>query len=326
MFRLFIALNILLLNLYACKGGFESCRLKNVHSGVISNDALYIPLQNDQTLVFSKKAPDANIIKHDPYLRLYLITDKKNFKYPFRINMKLSLGTAGVDYKNVIEGKIVKDQIGLSSFATFSEPLHTPSLLLNSCCAIEGIITPLGIIEKEYIDRFLKIKEVSYADIGIRVHDKDSTVAVINADPFMKNNPFKKGDIVLEINDKKVKSAAAFMRSVLFSKIGSTCKVKIKRGSKISTFDVVAQKRAGGGFLSDTFLEVLGIYFDDDLYVIKIEENAKDYGLKIGDRLLAVNKRDVKNKQDVLELVDNPKNSSNLLFQRDQFQFFVKVN
>ncbi|MCK4975058.1 MAG: PDZ domain-containing protein, partial [Sulfurimonas sp.] len=283
MFRLFLALNFLLLNLYACKGGFEACRLKTIHSDAIFNQTLQIPVENNKRLLFSKTAPDAKIIKYDPYLSLYLVEDKKNFKHPFRINSKLSLGTAAVNNEIVVEGKIVKKQIGLNSFASYSEPLFAPSILLNSCCALEGIVTPNGIIEKEYLERFLKIQKVSYADIGIRVVDEKKLIIVNVSNPFMKNNPFKKDDCILKLNGKKVKNSATFMRDILFSKIGSTHKIKIKRDSKVLTLSVKSQKRDGGGFLSDTFLEFLGISFDKNANIIKIEKKALQYQLKLGD-------------------------------------------
>ena len=326
MFRLFLALNFLLLNLYACKGGFEACRLKTVHSDTISNQTLQIPVENNKRLVFSKTAPDAKIIKHDPYLSLYLVEDKKNFKHPFRINSKLSLGTAAVNNEIVVEGKIVKKQIGLNSFASYSEPLFAPSILLNSCCALEGIVTPNGIIEKEYLERFLKIQKVSYADIGIRVVDEKKLIIVNVSNPFMKNNPFKKDDCILELNGKKVKNSATFMRDILFSKIGSTHKIKIKRDSKVLTLSVKSQKRDGGGYLSDTFLEFLGISFDKDANIIKIEKKALKYQLKLGDKLLGINGEKIKSEDDILEILAKSKKSSHLLFQRGQFQFFVTVN
>lgn len=65
-------------------------------------------------------------------------------------------------------------------------------MLLNSCCAIEGIVTERGIIEKEYIDRFLKVKKVSYGDFGVRVKDVGSDVVVFSSNPFIEGNRFKK--------------------------------------------------------------------------------------------------------------------------------------
>jgi len=325
-FRLLLALNLLFFNLYACKGGFDSCRQKVADAGVIDGNSLHIPLQNNQKLIFSTTTPNAKIIKHDPYLSLYLVEDKNGFKYPFRINTNQSLGTFGVDNRNVIEGKIEKREMGLNGFATFSEPLSAPSLLLNSCCAIEGIVTERGIIEKEYIERFLKAKDVSYGDFGVRVKDVGSEVVVVSSNPFIKENSFKKNDIIIELDGKKVKSSAEFMRDVLFSKIGSVHSVKIKRGSEMLTLGAKSQKRIGGGYLSDTFLEFLGISFDKNLFIIKIEKKAQHYGLKLGDKLLQVNQKDVRQDGDILEIIDDPKKSADLLFQREDFQFFVKVN
>lgn len=326
MFKLFLALNFLLLNLYACKGGFEACKLKTIHSDAIVNQTLQIPVQKNHRLIFSQKTPNAKIIKHDPYLSLYLVEDKNRFKHPFRVNMNLSLGTAAVNTKTVVEGKILRHQIGLNTLATYNEPLPLPSMLLNSCCALEGIVTPRGIIEKEYIERFLKIKKVAYADIGIRVTDEKKLVVVNASNPFMKENPFQKDDCILELDGKKVKNSATFMRDILFSKIGSTHKVKIKRGTELLTFSVVSQNRDGGGYLSDTFLEFLGISFDKNSCIIKIEQKALKYRLKLGDKLLEINGKKIKNEEDVLKILTKSENSSNLLFQRDGFQFFVRVN
>ncbi len=326
MFRLFLALNFLLLNLFACKGGYESCKLKLVDSRTIQNETLQIPVLKNQRIIFSKKTPNAKIIKYNPFLSLYLIEDKKKFKHPFRINNHLSLGMASVDKKRAIEGKILKEQIGLNSFATFSEPLYAPALLLNSCCALEGIVTPEGIIQKEYIERFLKTKFTSYADIGIRVEDKKGCLLIKAINPFVKANPFKVNDCVLEFDGKKVKSAALLMRKILFSKIGSTHKIKLKRDSKILTFRVKTHKRSGGGYLSDTFLEFLGISFDENLYIVKIEKKAEKYGLDLGDKLLQINLKDITNKEDILKIISQSKDSSHLLFEREQFQFFIRVN
>ncbi len=326
MLRLLLALNLLLLNLFACNGDFESCRSKVVDSESIVNQTLQIPVQNNQRIIFSKNAPNMKIIKHDSFLSLYLVEDTKKFKYPFRVNMNYAMGTLGVDNHRVVEGKILKKQIGLESFATFSEKLSTPSLLLNSCCALEGIVTERGIIEKEYIDRFLKAKTVSYADFGIRVREVGSLAVVDSINPFMENNPFMKDDIILELDGKKVKSASKLAHDILFSQIGSAHNIKIKRGNKVFLVNVISQNRVGGGFFSNTFLEHFGISFDRNLIIIKIEKSAEHYGLKVGDKLIQIGTKSVKNDEDISKAVEGGKKSINLLFERDHFQFFVKLN
>jgi len=325
MFKLFIALNILLLNIYACKGGFDSCKKKIIDSNSISNQQLQIIVDKNKRLIFSKTPPKSKILKHDKFLHLYLVEDKKGFKYPFRVNNKLTLGTAAVDKKMVLEGKILKHQIGLNKLASYNQPLFIPSILVNSCCALEGIVTPNGIIEKEYIDRFLKVKNVSYSDIGIRVKDEQKLVIVNASNPFMDNNPFKIDDCILAYDSKKVKNASEFMRWVLFSKVGSKHKVKIKRATKVLTVSVITQKRKGGGYISDTFLEFLGLSFDKTLHITKIAKKAEKYQLVIGDKLIQINEEDIKTKQDILDKLANSKESTYLLFQRRDFQFFIRI-
>ena len=326
MLRLFVALNLLLLNLYACKGGYDSCKNKIIDSNSISNNILHIPIEKNQRIIFSRITPNSKIIKHDPFLSLYLVEDEKAFKYPFKINHRLTLGTAVVNNKEAVEGKILKHQIGLNTFGMFSECITVPSLLLTSCCSLEGIATPKGVIEKEYIDRFIKTKKVSYSDIGIRVKD-DKELVIINAiNPFMKGNPFKVNDCILEFDGKKVKNASTLMRDILFSKLGSAHNIKVKRDGKILTLKTNSQIRYGGGYLSDIFLEFLGLSFDKNLKVVKIAEKAKKFGLKLDDRLVQINNKNVTTEAEILETISQSKNSTNLLLIRDSFQFFVKIN
>jgi hypothetical protein len=266
------------------------------------------------------------IIKHDPFLSLYLVEDDKKFKYPFRVNMNYAMGTLAVDNKRVIEGIILKKQIGLDSFATFSEEISTPSLILNSCCALEGITTDRGIIEKEYIERFLKAKSVSYADFGIKIKEMNSLPVVENINPFIKVNPFKKDDIILEMDGKKIKNASKFARDILFSEIGTTHSVKIKRGEKIILVAAESQNRVSGGFYRNSFLYHMGILFDENLTITKIEKSAEQYGLKVGDKLIQIGTKSVKNEETLSEFAQSSEKPANLLFERDHFQFFVKLN
>ncbi|MCF6309798.1 MAG: PDZ domain-containing protein [Sulfurimonas sp.] len=326
MLKLFLALTFFFLNLQAGKGSFDICKLKVSDSNSIIKQTLQIPIEANQRLVFSRKTPNSKIIKHDPYLSLYLIEDSKNFKYPFRLNNKPLLGTATINNKTVVEGRVIKKQIGLNSFAKYSETIFSPALLLNSCCALEGMVTPRGVIERAYIERFLKIKKVSYSDIGIRVMDKKNFVIVNISNHFMKDNKFKKGDYILELNGKKVKDSSSFMKSILFSKVGLTHKVKIKRGTKIMTFSAKSQKREGGGFLNDIFLKFSGLFFDENLYITKIEKKALKYQLKVGDKLLQINRKRTITQDEILKILEDKNKSLNLLFLRDRFQFFMTLN
>ncbi len=328
MLRVLLLLNFLFLNLYACQGGYESCKQKIIDSSTIVGDNLEIPISKTKRLIFTqnlKTLQNSKIIKKDPFLSLYLVKNKKYFRYPFRFNINYSLGVASVNKTKAVEGIVTKKQIGLNSFAKFNTKTSYPTLLITSCCSLEGVVTPKGIIEKSYLKHFLYSKNKDYGDIGIRVVKKGRKVVVSQSDPFMIKNRFKKGDTILEFDSKKVGSLSSFMKKILFSKVGKEYRVKIKRDSKILNLNVVVAKRYGGGFLSDTFLEQKGIYFDKNLYITKIEDRAKHYNLKVGDHLLESNDSLVKNQDSLREHISNFKDFALLLFERDGFQFFIKV-
>jgi hypothetical protein len=324
-FRLFLALNILFFNLQACNDSYKLCQKKVKDSNSITT-RVQIPITKNQRLIFSQQKPKEKILKHDPFLSLYLVKTKDGFNYPFEINKHKSKKYASINNTKIIEGKIVKKQVGLNQLATFSKKVDAQSVILNSCCFLEGIVTPRGIIQKEYIEHFLRAKDISYADIGIRVKQIKTKTIVDALNPFIKKNSFLKDDIILAFDGKKVTNSADLMRWILFSKIGSSHKVKVKRGSKIITLSAKSQKRYGGGVMSDTFLESLGISFDKNLRIIAIEKKAKKYQLKLGDKLLKINKSKIKNQQELRKIISKYKNSLYFLFDRDNFQFFVKVN
>ena len=326
MFRLLLALNLLLLNLYACKGGFSFCQQKIIDSNAVTSNIIQVPVKKHQRLLYSTQIPNAKVIKYDPFLSLYLIEDKKGFNYPFSFNLMNSAGVAGVTKKSVIKGKVLKHQVGLNKFATFSDALFTPSLLTSSCCALVGLVTPQGIIEKAYIERFVQNKNSSYADLGIRVKQEGKYVIVDTVDPYAKNNPFKKDDYILKYNGKKVTSASSFMKSALFSKVGTTQKLQIKRHQKILNITKESEKRFGGGYISDTFLERKGIYFGDDLRINRLNDAQRKNGLKLCDTLIGIDGKKVRNQEEAMQIISGTKKFKSLLIQRDDFQFFVQIN
>ncbi|MCX6075741.1 MAG: PDZ domain-containing protein [Campylobacterales bacterium] len=335
MFRLFIIFNFFVLALLACEGGYDSCKQKVIDSNTIQEKSIEIPIEGNQRLIFSEKTPSCEIIKSDSFLGLYLVEDLVGFEYPFKINVGISSGIAAINKTSALEGKIIKKQIGLSSLAQFDKKISSPAIITNSCCSLEGIVTPKGIIEKEYIERFLSAEDTIYADMGMSVSDAKAGVIVDALSPFVKNNPFKGGDIILSLDGNKVKESATLMREILFSEIGSKHTVQIKRDSKIVTIDVVAQKREIGAFKKFANpeekakvekSEKYGFEFDKNLKIIKISEKSKKYGLKTGDKLLQINGVAIKNQQELLKKVSDSKDGTTLLFERENFQFFVNIN
>lgn len=325
MLRLLTVLSFFYLHLHSCTSNFNSCKQKIVDSKTITN-TLSIPVNYNQRLIYSKVPPKSKILKYDPFLSLYLVEDLKGFKYPFKINMRKANEIALVSNSTIIEGKISKKQIGLNSLAIYSQKILSLGVITSICCKLEAIVTPRGIIEKDYLKRFISHESEDYSDIGIRVQNNNSYIKIASVNPYIDNNPFKKGDLILELNSKKIKSASVFMRLVLFSKLNSYQRVKIKRDDKILIFNVRTHKRFGGGDISDTFLEQKGIYFNQKLQIKKLQKDFTNYGLKIGDKLIQVNGKRVKNELELRAYIADYKDFSSLLLERDDFQFFVKIN
>ncbi len=283
-------------------------------------------MKNHQRIVYTKQIPNAAVLKYDPFLSLYLVQDTTEFAYPFHFDEKLQLRTAIVNAKEAKAGRILQREIGLNSFGKYSKSLSGSALILNSCCALEGITTPNGIIEKAYLKHFLNSKEVIYGDIGIRLkEDKNGSVFVSASDPFMKNNPFQKADCILTYDGKKVLNAAELMQQILFAPLGSYHTVKIKRGAKTMHFKVMTDKRYGGGYLSDTFLERKGLYFDENLRIVRLGKEFASYGIKVGDRLQALNAVAVNNQEELRLYLEKYKDYSSLRLERNNFEFFVNI-
>lgn len=59
MLRVFFALNFLILNLLACKGGYQTCIQKVQDSNSIQRQTIQIPISKKQKLIYSNIAPDA---------------------------------------------------------------------------------------------------------------------------------------------------------------------------------------------------------------------------------------------------------------------------
>ena len=221
MFRTFIALGILVFNLYSASNeGYDLCLQKITDSKSIHNQTVQVPVTKHQRLVFSTSVPSTfKIIKSNPFLSLYLVEDTKGIPYPYTFTSKDILEIASFTNKTVTAMKITKNQVGLNQFAQANKALVSPALINGICCSLEGVVTSKGIIQKEYLQRFIQAKNSDYSDIGVRVKDEKGSVVVVLSDPFMENNKFQKGDVILAYDQQNVKDASSFMKKLQFADV-----------------------------------------------------------------------------------------------------------
>lgn len=320
---LYTLLFLLPITLLSAPIDFKSCQLKCQVSSIQIGNTQGFAVDSGYALYYSEKEPSCKVIKRDPFLGLNLVKTPKTFKHTFKFYNNDPQQLAAVLPKMVREGRIVSEQIGLNQLGKFSKRIEKNSLISGTCCGIIGISTPQGIIDKEYIRHFLESKKVVYADIGIRLGDRDGT-RVVEVNPFFEDSPFLLDDRVVSMDAKKVQNAAQLSRDILFSSPGSKHTFVLMRKGKEYKLNAVFQKRLSGGLVPDSFFDLFGLLLDENL-IVK-EDNAK-YEIKKSDRLLLVMGKEVKTLADIRQVLSAEKSSQNkmviLLFKRNGFDFFI---
>jgi hypothetical protein len=326
--RYLLVLLLFTLKIFACYGEFSTCYDKAVDSKTFtSSDTLSVIVDKNSRIFYSAKHPSFKVKKYDYFLGLYLIDDKSGFAYPFIFYTHRDKKLASISKRGYKVGYPSR-QCGLDHLGKFSKTLSTPSIITDNCCALAGILTKNGLIDKVYLKRFLnfKGKEVTYGDAGIRIEKHKNSLHVRSIDPFFKDQKFKIGDEILAFDGKKVRSVCSLRQWILFAKIGSVHTFKIRRHKKILYIKVKIAKRLGGGLLSDTFLERLGLNLDSNLCISSITSKTTDMQLDVGDCLIQINFEDVKSQKDIQMRIKSGDVDNALLFERKKFQFFIHIN
>ncbi len=311
---------------------FKQCFNKNKDSVVYFKNVKAIAVTSHYAVSYQTKTPDAKYIKYDPYLGLYLFYSKKKL-HPVKLKdtKSLALGEwlASMSDDSMYIGNFAKRGSGLESFYEHNAKVEPNSMIVCLCCQVYGLgVGDNRFIPTKLIKRFLNAKEIFYGDIGARFAKRGKDIVVMRVDPFYPDNLLKIGDIIKKINGKKVKSLNDVKDVILFSKREDFVTLEFLRKNVLHKSKLKIYKRFGGGVLSDTFLERKGLFFDKDLKIKWINKNsyAQKAGLKIGDRLLQINQKNVKSEDDIKRVLSKVKTKDiNLLFDRNDFQFFVKV-
>ncbi len=313
---------------------FKQCYKKNRDSFIYFGSLRAVAVSKHLAVAYSKDEPKVAYVKFDPFLNLYLFHSKKTLK-PVKLRstsfLKLGDWVAGMDDLSLYVGNFAKSGDLLDSFYLQNAKLDANSIISCLCCQVYGLGVGEGsFVGSEYIKRFMSSGSggVFYGDIGVRFDRYADDFVVKSLNPFYPNQTLRVGDKVLQVNGKKVKSLKQLNQTVLFAAPKSKIKIEFLRGKKKLTRELSVISRLGGGGLSDSFLEKKGIFFDKNLKIVRVKKDsvAKMYGLKVGDKLLQMNDKIVHNQDDIKEYLSRTKSEdAQLLFSRDDFQFFVKV-
>ena len=313
---------------------FRQCYNKNTKAFVYFGEIRAVAVTKHLAVAYSQTKPKVPYVKFDPFLNLYLFKSKKTLK-PVKLKsthaLKLGEWIAGMDDTSLYAGNFAKSGDLLDSFYLQNAKLEANSIISCLCCEVYGLGIGAGsFIGSEYIKRFIKLssKDIYYGDVGVRFEKKANSFIVKSVDPFYPKQLLHVNDKILKINGKKVSSLKQLNQTVLFAAPKSIIKIELLRGKHKLKRSLVVRSRKGGGYLSDSFLEKKGIFFDKDMRIVKIEKKSfgELSGLHVGDKLIQIDHKRIQIQNDIKVYLSNLKSKeAQLLFDRNDFQFFVKI-
>jgi len=266
---------------------------------------------------------DVNVTKRNPLLGLSIIHHKHPFVDRENVIFKKprSHYRFAIDDEIYLEENVTKPQVGLS-FAEFSQPIPDNVIIIGGCCTTVGLsIGGKKFIDEEYIQGFIESENGHFADIGARFKDVNGTVIVDKVNPFFTDNPFLEGDKILYLDGEPVLNFDDFIKNILFSPIHRVVELEVLRDNDFVNLSVETDILKGGGLLSDTFLENIGVWFDEKLYVVNVHSKSEfaKKGLKNRYRLISINGKKFKNEEEIREFLSEQKNR-----MPDRFTFLFK--
>jgi hypothetical protein len=266
------------------------------------------------------KSKDINISKRDPILGLSLFESKIKFtnnKEPIKIRIPRKPHRFVMTKNMYTLGYISKPQIGLN-FGEFSEILDDNLRIINGCCATNGItIGNNKFIDIDFISHFINSSNSELSDLGIFFIDKNSSIFIKYSNPFFENNKFLEGDEVLYVNNHRPEKLEKLLKNILFSKVGSVFQFEVLRNKELLEFNMTTAELKSGGLLSDSFMENLGIWFDEGLFVANIHKKsafAKN-DLKPNYKIININDIEVKSEEDIKKYFSSQKKNMPEVFQ-----------
>ena len=188
------------------------------------------------------------------------------------------------------------------------------------------------------LQRFIDGKSASFQDLGVRVVDGNESVIVDFVDPTFKDAKLKVGDKITLLNGKKVSNVTEFGDALKTFKDLTKVSAQIQRDNAWIEENILAPKpvvkKAEPKKVplpeskKESYLQAKGFKFDNDLRLKEITRGslAEQSGLKAGDRLIQIDQVPVERVSEADSYLAKARNREvSLLFDRDDFQFFVTL-
>ena len=315
---------------------FKQCYKKNIKSIVYFGSIRAIAVSKHYAVAYLKKRPKQHFVREDPYLHLYLFYSQKPL-HPIKLRStdRLSLGEwlASMDDNSLYIGNFSRRGVGLDSYFMLNSKTSLNSMISSLCCDIYGLGIGGGqFISSDFIKKLLTSTSAFYGDIGVKFAKDGKNIIIAAINPHFPNQKLKVGDIIKKIDGKKIKTASEATNLILFQKKNHILKIEFLRKhvlhvEKIRVLDRFATNKLSAK-ANNSFLKNRGIFFDDKMKISRISKGSfgQKSGLKVGDKLLQIDKTVVKNQNEAKKIFSKIENKEvYLLFERNNFQFFVKV-
>ncbi len=267
------------------------------------------------------------VAAHDSFRGLCLFEERA--ERPFRLmNARSSLTYCPSDGRKV---EILTRPVAVWP-GKLKGTIRKEGALFGECCKLAGLVrNDGGWYDTEAIRRLMR-GDTYHGDVGVRWRESEGGWVVESVDPWAEV-PLKRGDRLVSVEDKKGDlrkgSWHDFWRATDRCSEGKHLTVTVRRAGEKKVHALACFPRYGGGEISDTFLERFGLRFDSSLNVIALEKesSARRKGLRVGDRLMMVEKYRVENPTQVrlalTRITEEGRKPRRMLWEREGFQFFL---
>ena len=321
---------------------FSQCYEKNKQSVVYFGKTRAIAISEKQAIAYSKEKPSVPFAKYDPSSHLYLFDSPKPLT-PVKLkptsDLKLGEWLVSMTDNSLVAVNASKIGTRNNELFEFGGTGEANALVGGLCCEMYGLgIGDKFFISSETLERFIAGKSSFFPELGIRIIDGNESVIVDYVDPTFKETKLKAGDQITLLNGKKVSNITEFADALKSFKELTKVSAKIQRNNAWIEENIVVSKptvkKAEPKKVplpeskKESFLHNKGFVFDNDLKISYIKHGsfAEQSGLKVGDRLIQIDERPVERIQDADAYLTKAHNRDvSLLFDRDDFQFFVTL-
>lgn len=333
---------------------FNACFEKNLPAMVNVAGNGGIAITPNLIAVPKGEIPVKNYVKFDPYLGLYLVASDAKLE-PMKMaddntTKKSDWVSITRDLNATVYGHVKAQAQALGELDVLTFDVNGTGAVLSPCCKLRGIaVGGDKFVPSRYLRHFAAYKDVYYGDVGAVFEERDGRLYVKGVDPLGRGAALMAGDEILSVNGEKMQSLRELNERILFAAKGERLKFEIKRGEDVVKFSVAVsdevkkeQKAApktdenitkiapkpqpAPNTDASSVRKLYGLTFDEKLRVKSVdgELDAARFGLRVGDKLIQVGAKVVKNRKEALALIAKNR-GQRLLFRRDGFDFFYNA-